>query len=435
MKKIIGILICTLLIATAFSAVGQINKITINKKNNTNPSNNDEKWAKTFGDEKYNMGVSVKQTSDNGYIILGDTGDFYESNMDFWLIKTDSNGNKIWEKTYGGEKQDWPTSLDITNEGGYIMIGRTHSFDAGKGDIWLIKTDSNGNKIWDKTFGGTDYDAGYDVKQTTDDGFILIGHTSSFSDSRDIWLIKTDSDGNKIWDKTFGGSEKDGGYSVQQTTDGGYILLAETNTIETKQDIFLIKTDSNGEMQWNKIFAEPDYDYAGSVEQTSDGGYIIISSIYKGVTFEDICLIKTDSNGDIIWDKTFPTIGDNMGREVHQTTDGGYIILGDIFDGSRVDLLLIKTDGTGQEVWSKTYGWKYTDVGHSIQQTTDGGYIITGEFSPGRFKDPDLWLIKTDENGDAPNNLGRSIINYRLFEIFPNISRILKNILDLLVII
>ena len=434
MKKIVGLFICMLLIITVIPATGNIKEISTNNEinNKINPLA-DDKWMKLYdNNNNYDRGFSTQQTSDGGYIVLGVTGDYDEHNMDFWLIKTDSSGNKLWDKTFGGDDYDYSSKVIQTNDGGYVLIGNTCYNGPGNEDIWLIKTDSEGNKIWDKIYGGLDYDVGNDVKQTNDGGFILIGHTSSYgAGKRDVWLIKTDSEGNKIWDKTFGGTSTDGGYLIQQTNDNGYILLCETEKIETLQDIWLIKTDSNGEMQWNKTFGGPNRDYAGSLQQTADGGYIVLGSINKVVTFCDIWLIKTDSNGEILWDKTFPIIGDNTGRSIQKTSDGGYIILGDIPDFNSVNALLIKTDSSGVEMWRKSYGGPFFDVAYSIQQTTDGGYILTGEYSTKLFQDPDLWLVKTDENGNVPNNFAKSTFKYWMNNLFPNLFKILEKLLDL----
>ncbi|MCK4393021.1 hypothetical protein KAX17_08960, partial [Candidatus Bipolaricaulota bacterium] len=188
-------------------------------------------------------GYSVQQTSDGGYILFGGTGSYGAGDGDFWLIKTDAHGNKEWERTFGGSESNWGWSAQQTSDGGYILLGCTESYGAGDGDFWLIKTDAQGNKQWQKTFGGSEDDQGHSVHQTSDGGYMFLGYTESYgAGSADFWLIKTDSQGNKQWDRTFGGSEDDGSISVQQTEDGGYILLGCTSSYGAGGlDFWLIK--------------------------------------------------------------------------------------------------------------------------------------------------------------------------------------------------
>ena len=188
-------------------------------------------WDRTFGGSDWDWGTSVQQTRDGGYILLGGTWSYGAGDYDSWLIKTDSQGNKQWERTFGGIGLDIGWSVQQITDGGYILLGHTSSYGAGEWDFWLIKTDSQGNKQWTKTFGGSEDDQGYSVQQASDGGYILLGYTESYgAGSADFWLIKTDAYGNKEWERTFGGSAIDWGISVQQAEDGGYILLGCTTS-------------------------------------------------------------------------------------------------------------------------------------------------------------------------------------------------------------
>jgi hypothetical protein len=309
-------------------------------------------WAKTFGGTNSDGATSVQQTSEGGYIVAGWTRSFGAGNDDIFLMKTDAFGNVIWAKTYGGTSIDGAFSVQQTSDGGYIVAGSTYSFSVGLTDIFLIKTDVGGNVIWAKTYGGTNYDNARSVQQTLDGGYILAGFTGSFGAGNfDIFLIKTDANGNIIWAKTYGGTSGDYASSVQQTSDGGYIVAGFTGSFGAGGlDIFLIKTDAFGNVIWSKTYGGTGYDEAYSVQQTSDGGYIVAGYTESfGAGGLDIFLIKTDANGNVQWAKTYGGTNYGDAPSVQQTFDGGYIVAGSTisFGAGSDDIFLVKTDANG----------------------------------------------------------------------------------------
>jgi len=364
-------------------------------------------WEASFGGTYIEKGYSVQQTVDGGYILLGVTMSKGAGQTDFWLIKTNSAGEMEWDKTFGGTMDDWGRGVKQTRDGGYILVGSTFSFGAGKADVWLIKTDVNGVKKWARVFGGAEVDLGCAVQQTTDGGYILVGHTQSKGAGRaDVWLIKTNSTGIKEWERTFGGSRWDAGYSVQQTHDGGYIVVGHTKSKgEGESDVWLIKADASGNKLWERIYGGRQEDVGRWVKQTQDGGYILVGwTKSKGSGGADIWLIKTNAKGVRQWEKTFGGVGNDWSRCVQQTQDGGYILLGSTasFTAEQsYDFWLIKTDATGNSQWDRMYGTPYWDRGRFLDQTQDGGYVLTGyKFTLKEQRDYQLWVIKTDPSGN-----------------------------------
>jgi len=365
------------------------------------------KFAKTYGGTNEDRVSSVQQTSDGGYIVAGHTRSFGAGEYDFFLIKTDANGNVQWVKTYGSNNWDRALSVQQTSDGGYIVGGVISPVTPTIDDILLIKIDANGNVQWAKTYVEiTNDDEARSVQQTSDGGYIVAGATQSFgAGSTDVFLMKIDANGNLQWAKTYGGQNWDGVSSVQQTSDGGYIVAGETVSFGdgSSSDFFLIKTDANGNVQWAKAYGGSGDDHAFSVRQTSDGGYIVAGYTRSfGAGNWDIFLIKTDANGNVQWAKTYGGSGDDHAFSVRQTSDGGYIVAGYTrsFGASNWDIFLIKTDANGNVQWAKTYGGSNEEKAYFVQQTSDGGYIVAGETRSFGAGNLDIFLIKTDANGN-----------------------------------
>jgi len=372
-------------------------------------------WNKTYGGASPDLAYSVQQTNDNGYAIAGYTSSFGAGSTDFWLVKTDPYGNSEWNKTYGGKLQDEAYAVQQTNDNGYILAGSTNSFGAGFSDFWLVKTNSNGEAIWNKTYGGPRWDAANSVIETNDRGYIAAGGTNSFgSGYQDFWLVKTDQNGLMQWNNTYGGPYDDCAYAVQQTDDLGYIVCGYTGSFGAGfEDFWLIKTDSDGNMIWNKTYGGGNSEYAYIAEQTNDDGYIIAGSTYSSTTEFDIFLVKADSSGNMQWSKTYGGLLDEEAYAVQQTNDTGYIITGfsDSLSDNR-DIWLIKTDSSGNIEWSRSYGGEGKDEAYAVQQTNDGGYIIGGTtYSFGVGWDPNFCLIRlsyelvADLNKDGTVNI------------------------------
>jgi hypothetical protein len=363
-----------------------------------------EEWNKTFGGKYHDYAYSVLQTVDEGYIIVGYTDT--NSTGDIWLIKTDENGNEQWNQTFNGiGGMDYGKDIMQTSDGGYIISGVITSMPGPPFydmiDGWLIKTDENGNEQWNQTFGGSDSEHFYSVQQTDDGGYILTGDTRSFGAGKNnLWLLKTDDKGNEQWNKTFGESHSGCGREIQITSDGGYIITGEIWSYgEGRSDVWLLKVDKNGNMQWNKTFGGSRNDKGYSLKITNNNGFILAGC--TGSTFEhdyDLWLIKTDESGNEEWNQTFGGENDDGGDSVELTIDGGYIITGytESFGAGEKDVWLIKTDENGIKSWSKTFGGEDYDEAHSVLQTSDEGFILTGITNSYGVGFDDIWLIKVE---------------------------------------
>jgi hypothetical protein len=360
-------------------------------------------WTKTYGGLYDDCGYSIQQTSDGGYIVCGTYGtpDF----SDVYLLKTDAHGDTVWAKTYGGLFDDGAHSVRQTSDGGYIITGFTASFGFGKNDVYLIKTDSLGDTLWTRTFGDAAEDEGYEVQQTSDGGYVITGYTEPIetrareADPADVYIVKTDGNGIMLWRKNYGGIYGDWGRSVQQTVDGGYIIAGYTLSFTkcgraSYHDIYLLKTDSLGDTLWTNHYGGSKDDRGYSICQTTDGGYII-----TGFTSEhdsaDLCLLRTDANGNDNWYNTYDPAQvvskKDYGFSVLQISDGGYIACGMM----KGDVYLVRTNSFGDSLWTHTYEDSGDNGGYQICQTSDGGYIITGYTDSLTAGGYDVYMIKT----------------------------------------
>jgi hypothetical protein len=358
------------------------------------PSRAQITFERTYGPGAH--GSSVEQTSDGGYIIAGWIGG---EPGGVYLIKTDANGDTLWTRTctYGAL---WSGGLSAkpTFDGGYVITGWFSPQFPGRHHVYLVKTDDNGDSLWAYIY-GDDYSNGLDVEQTSDSGYIVTGWNSSGAHDF-VYLIKTDVNGDTMWTRTYPGWM---GFSVKQTLDGGYIIAGVSWVSSGMYDICAIKTDSNGDTLWARTYGPG---FGTYVCQTFDGQYIIAGITLSGG--DNICLIKVDPNGDIIWTRTYCSTcyydyicHYNCRPSVDQTLDEGYIIVATAvsFGAGSTDFYLIKTDSEGNKTWARTYGSTCNEMSCSMQKTSDGGYIIAGTR---RCLDTDssyVYLVKTDENG------------------------------------
>jgi len=383
LKAVIGIVLMVLLVGVLMLAF------------NVQPTGASEpppiKWTKTYGGIGDEFAWSMVQTLGGGYAIAGYTDSFGAGGKDFYLVKTDSYGNMEWNKTYGGVQDDSGRAMVRTLDGGYAIVGETFSFAVGMWDFWLVKVDSSGNHEWNQTYGGAGIDSAFSIVQTSDGGYALAGGAEpSGADNRDFWLVKVDSSGNHEWNQTYGGGADEDAWSMIQTSDGGYALAGFTHSFGAgNRDFYLVKTDSYGNMEWNKTYGRANYDaaYAGVI-QRNDGGYALAGVAYSfGAGTWDFWLVKVDSSGNHEWNQTYGGANDDFAYSAIGTSDGGYALTGYTmsFGGGGTNLWLVKTDSSGNMQWNITYvgGWA-----RSMVQTLERGYALAGGAGG------DFWLVK-----------------------------------------
>jgi hypothetical protein len=314
------------------------------------------------------------------------------------------NCTNTFEIVLSGAFNQYAYDGQETSDGGFIMIGSTEYYGAAE-NMYLVKTDSYGKKLWAKDYGGSDDELAYSGQETSDGGFILFGRTFSFGAGKaDLYLLKTDASGNELWSKTFGGADNDYGTSVQETSDGGFIMLAYTYSFGNGgSDFYLVKADKDGNELWSKTFGGSGREWSTAVKETSDGGFIMCGSTESfGVSISGIYFIKTDSSGTKLWDKIFDGSGYDNSNSLIETSDGDFILFGETtsYGAGNDDMYLIKTDSSGNKLWSKTIGDAGYNWGNSIQETPDGGFILLGSSEPFGSDWSDFHIIKTDSEGN-----------------------------------
>ena len=372
---------------------------------------NTTRFTTTFGGSLNDKAYSGLQTSDGGYILAGYTQTGSSCDYVMYVVKTDTGGNEIWSQTYYREESDcddYDIIRDIkqTSDGGYILTGSAQI--VGDQDAALVKIDADGNEEWFKTFNGVygfvEDDQAYSVLQTSDGGYIVAGKEKSPGSIDNIYILKTDSSGNQEWAKNLEQNGQDSyGNEIVEVSDGGYVVAGAIFN-GTDSDAYIMKINSSGDVEWINTYGNSgngDTESFESIKNTLDGGYIAGGRIEISWPGGDsqFYLVKTDVSGNQEWVKTYQS-GDTSDQEIihhlNTTNDGGYIMVGNPNKGY---IYLLKVDASGNEVWSKSFGDGSDDYNAwHVEQTSDAGYIIMGDnYSSGQR---DMLLIKVDHNGD-----------------------------------
>lgn len=394
-------------------------------------------WQKSLGGIGQEYGYCIKQTTDGGYIIVGESvspnGGMITNNhgsYDSWVVKLNATGGVEWQNSLGGSNYDRASSVQQTADGGYIVVGMTYSnnFDVtshyGSSDVWAVKLGSTGAIEWQKALGGSSVDEGFSIQPTSDGGYILCGVTYStngvVTTPTGGWIVKLNNIGTIQWQRGIGSYMN----CIQQTADGGYIAAGDANGPLGGTDYLIVKLDSSGATEWQKYYGGTSNDTAEEIQQTTDGGFIVVGTTDSSNTdvtqnngSSDYWVLKLNNLGELQWQKALGGSNFDYGKSVQQTTDGGYIVCGYVVSTDRLvtgnhgdaDYWVVRLDNLGSVLWQKTLGGIGTDWGQSIQQSSDGGYIVagtTGSWSGDvtiQYGDRDFWVVKLN-----PDNLSTS---------------------------
>ncbi|UCC79025.1 MAG: T9SS type A sorting domain-containing protein [Candidatus Zixiibacteriota bacterium] len=363
-------------------------------------------WMQIYGDNVHDCVYWVEQVGQGnhsgqpGFILAGYTKSYEQWHNNVLLIKTDSEGNVEWTRTYGGTDNDAGFCVKPTSDSGFVACGFSCSGGRNTADGYIIKTDASGDTIWTRKYGDSGSESFAEVTQTSDGGYVAAGYKEEPGGYyTDIFAVKIDSVGAIMWSREYGNpSFLDHAKSILQTSDGGYIICGATGGVGTGSDVWLIKTDSDGNVEWSRTYGDDGYDAGYSLDQTSDGGYIVAG--YKTILIEpyhhDLYMVKTSSDGTVQWERTYGEGGSDRANSVRETSDGGFIAAGLMESPVQggCDIYVVKTYGNGDLQWSDTMSINEADVGYCVRQTADGNFVIAGSTTSDDGYINDAFLLK-----------------------------------------
>ncbi len=329
----------------------------------------------------------VDELPNGDLLVAGWTTSFGHGSNDLYLTKWSSGGDLLWTQTYGGTGQDgyeW-VGLQVTSDGGSVLCGESNSSPALSRDFYVVRTDGDGNVLWQRDYGGADEERPRDLRQTRDGGFIIVGFTRSYGQGpASYYVVKTDPNGNVAWDGSYGGYAIDDAHSVDVLKDGGYVVAGYTTSFGSgPADIYVVRLDEDGEIVW-----EHTYGGAGSegvaeyvrIREIADGGFGIASfTTSSGHGGKDAYFVKTDPAGNVLWTRTYGGTGNDDARDFVPLPEGGFALVGYTYSwGQSGDLFLIVTNSSGQQRWRRHIGGAGQQIGYSLEPTNDGGLVAVG---------------------------------------------------------
>ncbi|MEO8210021.1 MAG: T9SS type A sorting domain-containing protein [bacterium] len=361
----------------------------------------------SFGTTEIDAGFSIRQTIEGNYIIAGSTESPVNVDEEIYLALLDSNGAVIWTKIIGGADDEYATCVRQTPDSGFILTGVTNSFGRGFADMYLVRTDKNGDTLWTKTFGGGDYDLGYSVENTFDGGFIVSGQESSTNGGiANIFLVKTTAAGDSVWGRSYPMAAWTAATNVLQTPDSGFVIFGDYENNITglgDYDLYWMKLDALGNIVSTKTYEDTiSHDYAESMRNTFDGGFIIASEKEPILTLDAVgsTIIRLDANLDTMWTKKCIYDFTYSIRDIVQTCDSGFIATGYVLDSLFSNTMFItKFNGNGDSIWNKYYSGLSSAGGYSIDNSRDDSIVICGATIDSGGTQTDVYFVKSENGG------------------------------------
>jgi hypothetical protein len=363
-------------------------------------------FVATYGASGQDYGLGAVPMADGGYVFAGGTDSAGAGSLDLWVIRTDFEGNVVWDKTYGGIGNELFELFSITEtkDDGLLLTCMTNSFGAGKYDAWLLRLDGEGNVLWQKTYGGSQNDAFTSLLATEGGDFYAAGISDSFSaGDTDAWVLKLDGSGNVLWEYTYGGTASDVPLAATPASGGGILMVGETESFGASlDDAWVLRLDGEGNPLWERTYAGTSDDSARAVAAAADGFLIVGSTDSFGAGNHDVWVLKLDASGNILWQETVGGSGDDFAWDVEILPDGGSLILGYTrsFGGGKADIWVLRLDAAGNVEWEHTYGGADDENAFDLEPTADGGFVIAGGTSTFTGGKADLWALKLNSAGD-----------------------------------
>ncbi len=363
-------------------------------------------WARVYGGTHNEEAYCIRETSDGGFIYAGETDTSGSDGKYFLIEKVDSNMNVSWANSYPADNLD-KCRIIQTSDGGYILVGEKKSYGDGNYDFLVVKLNSDGSVSWAKIYGGQGLDSGNSILETSDGGYMVAGSSTSYEGgNQDILLVRIDSSGNVLWAKTYGGVYSEDIYSLIQTSDGGFAIAGDTNSVSyggLNYDFLILRLDASGHLLWNKVYGGSYIDYAYSITETTDGHFLVAGITTSfGTGYEDFLVLKLNSDGTLSWAKAYGGESGDVAYSIIENSDGNYVVVGRTwsFGNGGKDFLIIKTNANGDISWAKTYGGSEDDVPYFLIETSEGGYAVAGKTNSFGAGGDDFLILKLDSNGD-----------------------------------